>query len=179
MAAAKPSTSHVRSGDERHALTARVNAAASRGETREWLPPSGAAGSVRIARAFLNEMQFSGFDVVQIRRHLQCLGVPRELRTLRTSRCSDCVKFSNADVVGIPQVGDVLSEFLLEGLDKALRREVRSATVRVVNDRNIVDVEEIARNADRSLRAAGCAAAGNHHRKVGGVRTYVLFAVLA
>src|ERR1700730_10197932 len=79
-----------------------------------------------------------------------------------------------ADVVGIPQVGDVLSEFLLEGLEKALRRKVRSATVRVVNDRNIVDVEEIARNADRSLRAARCAAAGNHHRKDGGVRAYVL-----
>src|SRR5260370_13312142 len=53
----------------------------------------------------------------------------------------------NADIVGIPQVGDVLSEFLLEGLEEALRRKVRSATVRVVDDRNIVDVEEMARNA--------------------------------
>ena len=40
--------------------------AASRSETCEWLPPSGAAGSVRIAPAVLNEMQFSSFDVVQI-----------------------------------------------------------------------------------------------------------------
>ena len=87
--------------------------------------------------------------------------------------------FFEADIVGIPQISDVLSEFLLEGLDKALRRKVRSATVRVVNDRNIVDVEKVARNADRSLRAARGAAAGNHHRKDGGVRAYVLFAVLA
>ena len=40
--------------------------AASRSEPCEWLPPSGAAGSVRIAPAVLNEMQFSSFDVVQI-----------------------------------------------------------------------------------------------------------------
>jgi hypothetical protein len=40
--------------------------AASRSETCEWLPPRGAAGSVRIAPAVLNEMQFSSFDVVQI-----------------------------------------------------------------------------------------------------------------
>src|ERR1700731_1637419 len=84
-----------------------------------------------------------------------------------------------ADVVGIPQVGDVLSEFLLEGLDKALRRKVRSATVRVMNDRNIVDVEKVARDADRSLRAAGCAAAGNDDRKDRGVRTDFLFSVFA
>jgi hypothetical protein len=40
--------------------------AASRSKTCEWLPPSGAAGSLRIAPAVLNEMQFSSFDVVQI-----------------------------------------------------------------------------------------------------------------
>jgi hypothetical protein len=40
--------------------------AASRTEICKGLPPSGAAGSVRIAPAVLNEMQFSSFDVVQI-----------------------------------------------------------------------------------------------------------------
>src|ERR1700730_18132508 len=74
--------------------------AASRSETCEWLPPSGAAGSIRIAAAVLDEMQFSSFDVVQV-----TIDIYMPWQRLR--------EILKADVVGIPQVGDVLSEFLL------------------------------------------------------------------
>jgi hypothetical protein len=55
----------------------------------------------------------------------------------------------------------------------------RPATIRVMHDGDVVYVEKVARDADRSLRAAGCAAAGNDDRKDRGVRTDFLFPVFA
>ena len=94
-------------------------------------------------------MQLSGLDIIEIAVDIY---VP-----WRSARVTDTPHVAvqrlrevfEADVVGIPQISDVLSEFLLEGLDKALRRKVCSATVRVVNNGNIVDIEEMARNANR------------------------------
>src|ERR1700724_2264384 len=55
----------------------------------------------------------------------------------------------------------------------------RPATIRVMHDGDVIYGEKVARDADRSLRAAGCAAAGNDDRKDRGVRTDFLFSVFA
>src|SRR5260370_14523986 len=48
-----------------------------------------------------------------------------------------------------------------------------------MHDGDVVDVEKMTRDADRSLRAAGCAATGNDDRKDRRVRTDFLFSVFA
>ena len=72
-----------------------------------------------------------------------------------------------------------MPELLLKGFQESFRGEVRPATIRVMHDGDVVYVEKVARDADRSLCAAGCAAAGNDDRKDRGVRTDFLFSVFA
>ena len=91
-------------------------------------------------------MQLSGLDIIEIAVDIY---VP-----WRSARVTDIPHVAvqrlrevfEADIVGIPQISYVLSEFPLEGLDKG---KVCSATVRVVNNGDIVDVEEMARDANR------------------------------
>ena len=88
-------------------------------------------------------------------------------------------KVLEADIVGIPQVGNVLTELFLEDFQKSFWSEVCPAAVGVMHDRDIVDVEEMARNADRSLCATGSAAAGDDDRKNSRVGADTFLAVIA
>ena len=49
------------------------------------LSPRGPARRGRVAGVFFDQKKLAGFDVVKKTKDINCLGVPREFRTFRTS----------------------------------------------------------------------------------------------